>query len=131
MKIRLFPHIYPWMVAGLGLISSGYLIARQGFSPTPSLLLFVALAALAERMVIRLPQSSVTVSFVLVLLMLLIGGPSQAAIVIIIGSLIGYGLLRRGSWQRTLFYVGHYGLASAAASGVFILGERYLPPGYW
>lgn len=94
---------------------------------TPSVLLFATLCALAEFLVIRLPQGSLTASFVLVLLTLLIEGPVGAALVIVIGSLAGYGLLRRQSPSRALFYGGHYALASAVAGAVFNLTSQNLP----
>lgn len=122
-----FSQIYPWIVTTLGFLAFGVLIAQQGLSVTPSVLLFATLCALAEFLVIRLPQGSLTASFVLVLLTLLIEGPVGAALVIVIGSLAGYGLLRRQSPSRALFYGGHYALASAVAGAVFNLTSQNLP----
>ncbi len=124
---RFFSQIYPWLVAILGFLAFGVLIARWGLSVTPSVLLFATLCALAEFLAIRLPQGSLTASFVLVLLTLLIEGPVGAALVIVIGSLVGYGLLRRQSPSRTLFYGGHYALASAVAGAIFHLTSQNLP----
>ncbi|MFQ5886069.1 MAG: diguanylate cyclase [Anaerolineae bacterium] len=124
---RFFSQIYPWIVAILGFLALGGLVARQGLSVTPSVLLFATLCALAEFLIIRLPQGSLTPSFVLVLLTLLIEGPVGAALVIVIGSLVGYGLLRRQSVSRTLFYGGHYALASAVAGVIFNLTSQNLP----
>ncbi|MFQ6000665.1 MAG: diguanylate cyclase [Anaerolineae bacterium] len=126
---RFFSQIYPWIVTILGFLALGGLVARQGLSVTPSVLLFAALCALAEFLVIRLPQGSLTASFVLVLLTLLTEGPVGAALVIVIGSLVGYGLLRRQSLSRTLFYGGHYALASTVAGAIFSLTSQNLP--YW
>jgi len=124
---RFFSQIYPWIVTALGILAFGVLVARQGLSLTPSVLLFATLCVLAEFLVIRLPQGSLTLSFVLVLLTLLTEGPVGAALVIIIGSLVGYGLLRRQSLSRTLFYGGHYALASAVAGAIFNLTSQNLP----
>lgn len=126
---RFFPQIYPWVVTVLGFLAFGVLVAREGLSVTPSVLLFATLCALAEFLVIRLPQGSLTASFVLVLLTLLIEGPVGAVLVIVIGSLVGYGLLRRQSPSRTLFYGGHYALAGAVAGAIFNLTSQNLP--YW
>jgi two-component system cell cycle response regulator len=124
---RFFSQIYPWIVAILGFLAFGVLVARQGVSVTSSVLLFATLCALAEFLVIRLPQGSLTASFVLVLLALLTEGPVGAALVIVIGSLVGYGLLRRQSPSRTLFYSGHYALASAVAGAIFDLTSQNFP----
>ncbi len=124
---RFFSQVYPWIVAILGFLAFGVLVARQGLSVTSSVLLFATLCALAEFLVIRLPQGSLTASFVLVLLTLLTEGPVGAALVIVIGSLVGYGLLRRQSPSRTLFYGGHYALASVVAGAIFNLTSQNLP----
>ncbi|MGB5933533.1 MAG: hypothetical protein WBH57_10770 [Anaerolineae bacterium] len=84
-----FSQIYPWIVTVVGFLAFGVLVAREGLSVTPSVLLFATLCALAEFLVIRLPQGSLTASFVLVLLTLLTEGPVGAALVIVIGSLVG------------------------------------------
>jgi len=122
-----FSRIYPWIVTILGFLAFGVLIVRQGLSVTPSLLLFATLCVLAEFLVIRLPQGSLTPSFVLVLLTLVTEGPVGAALVIVIGSLVGYGLLRRQSPSRTLFYGGHYALASVVGGAIFNLSSQNLP----
>lgn len=124
---RFFSQIYPWIVTILGFLAFGAFVARQGLSVTPSVLLFATLCALIEFLVIRLPQGSLTASFVLVLLTLLTEGPVGAALVIVIGSLVGYGLLRRQWLSRTLFYGGHYALASAVAGVIFNLTSQNLP----
>lgn len=126
--IAFFPQIYPWIVTVVGFLAFGVLVAREGLSVTPSVLLFATLCALAEFLVIRLPQGSLTASFVLVLLTLLSEGPVGAALVIVIGSLVGYGLLRRQSLSRTLFYGGHYALASAVAGAIFNFTSQNVPP---
>lgn len=126
--IAFFPQIYPWIVTVVGFLAFGVLVAREGLSVTPSVLLFATLCALAEFLVIRLPQGSLTASFVLVLLTLLTEGPVGAALVIVIGSLVGYGLLRRQSLSRTLFYGGHYALASAVAGAIFNFTSQNVPP---
>lgn len=125
--VGFFSQIYPWIITILGFLSFGALVARQGLSVPPSLLLFATLCALAEFLVIRLPQGSLTASFVLVLLTLLTEGPVGAGLVIVIGSLVGYGLLRRQSPSRTLFYGGHYALASAVAGAIFNMTSQNLP----
>jgi len=114
-------------------IGTGY-----GFVWTPTLLILGLIGVAAEWMIIQLPQgNSFTTSFVVVLLALVLPQDEppqpvvqaiQAGEIIAFSSLLGYGLLRRQSLARTLFYTAHYILVSGGAGLAFVLVNRQVPP---
>ncbi len=133
--------LYTWTVVLFGILAVVVFHSNFGaswrellFYPGQNVLKIIALVIiallciLAEWMIIRLPQGdNLTTSFVLVMLTLLIAGPVEAVEVIVMGSFIGYGLLRRQSLGRILFYSGHYALSSTAAGWFYFLAEEKLP----
>ncbi len=121
-------NFYHWSVIFLGLLVFGGLLVWQGVSVTPWVVLLATFGALSERMVVRLPRTTMTLTFGLVLLALLLGGPAEASLVSVMASLVGFGLLRRQPLKRTLFYVSHQALASGLAGFSYLVGQR-LP--YW
>ncbi len=142
MNRKRFLHaIYPGSITALGIIALGLLVREYGLVFTPTAGLLTILAILAELMIIRLPGgTSFTPSFVLVMLALLVPAGDdvaswkrvmQATEVILVGSLVGYGLLmirqKENSLARGLFYVSHYGLVSATAGSLFVLLSQKMP----
>ncbi len=135
--------LYTWTVVLLGIlavavfhISSGSLWSdilsylKQDPLKVIALITTALLCITAEWMIIRLPRGdTLTISFVLVMLTLLIAGPVEAVEVIVAGSFIGYGLLRRQSLSRILFYSGHYALSGTLAGWLYVLAGERIP--YW
>ncbi|HIP96818.1 MAG TPA: sensor domain-containing diguanylate cyclase [Anaerolineae bacterium] len=130
--------IYPYVTAVLGLGALVVVGVQHGPIWSPTVLLLATIAILAEWMVVRLPQgNSTTMSFVAVLLALLIRRDDtatawdqvvQATEVIVAGSLVGYGVLRRQRPGRVIFYVGQYALVSLVAGAVFVLVSETVSP---
>jgi diguanylate cyclase (GGDEF)-like protein len=131
---RLLQAIYPGIITTLGILAVGYLIYQQGLILTPVVGLLALLATLAELQVTRLPSGTITFSFVLVMLAMLVPATdeptpwrqvTQATEVIVVGSLIGYSLLmlrhREKTLMRGIFYASHYSLVSVVAGGLFVL----------
>jgi len=137
---RFLQAIYSGIITALGITAGGFLLLQHGLILTLTVGLFALLAMLAELQPIRLPSGSVTFSFVLVLLAMLVPAAStptpwqqviQATEVIILGSLLGYGLsmirLKEKTFTRGLFYVSHYSLVSVLAGSLFVLVSEKLP----
>ena len=137
---RFLQAIYSGIITALGITAGGFLLLQHGLILTLTVGLFALLAMLAELQPIRLPSGSVTFSFVLVLLAMLVPAAStptpwqqviQATEVIILGSLLGYGLsmirLKEKTFSRGLFYVSHYSLVSVLAGSLFVLVSEKLP----
>lgn len=137
-KGSFFAKVYPYIIAVLGLGALTVVGVRHGPIGNPTILLLATIAILSEWMVVRLPQgNSTTMSFVAVLLALLIRQNDaatawdqvvQATEVIVAGSLVGYGVLRRQRLERVLFYLGQYALVSIAAGAVFVLVSESVSP---
>ncbi len=136
--------VYSLAVTAAGLLAVGFVGYRYGLVLTPLMGVLAMLCIVSEWLVIRMPQGdSVTTSFVLVLLALLVGGPLQAwgqppvdsplggpiaaMQTIALGSLIGYGVLRRQSPSRFLFYSSQYVLASGLAGALYAATTAWSP----
>jgi len=137
---RFLQAIYSGIITALGITAGGFLLLQHGLILTLTVGLLALLAMLAELQPIRLPSGSVTFSFVLVLLAMLVPAAStptpwqqviQATEVIIVGSLLGYGLsmirLKEKTFTRGLFYVSHYSLVNVLAGSLFVLISEKLP----
>jgi len=130
--------IYPYVIAVLGLGALVVIGVQHGPVWNPTVLLLAAIAILAEWMVVRLPQgNSTTMSFIAVLLALLIRQDGmtttwdqvvQALEVIVAGSFLGYGLLRRQHPARIAFYVGQSALVGIGAGAAFVWASRNMQP---
>jgi two-component system cell cycle response regulator len=137
-KGSFFVKIYPYIIAVLGLGALVVVGVQHGLIWGPTVFLLATIAILAEWMVVRLPQgNSTTMSFVAVLLALLIRQNDaatdwdqvvQAMEVIVVGSFLGYGVLRRQRPARVIFYVGQCTLVSIAAGAVFVLVSETVSP---
>ncbi|MCR4405439.1 MAG: sensor domain-containing diguanylate cyclase [Anaerolineae bacterium] len=130
--------IYPYVIAVLGLGALAIIGVQHGPIWNPTVLLLAAIAILAEWMVVRLPQgNSTTMSFIAVLLALLIRQDGmtttwdqvvQAMEVIVAGSFLGYGLLRRQRPARIAFYVGQSALVGIGAGAAFVWASQNMQP---
>ncbi len=129
--------IYPYIVAIFGLGALVVVGIQHGPIWNPTVLLLAAIAILAEWMVVRLPQgNSTTMSFIAVLLALLVRQDDtattwdqvvQALEVIVAGSFLGYGVLRRQRPARVAFYVGQSALVGIGAGVAFVLASQRVP----
>jgi diguanylate cyclase (GGDEF)-like protein len=139
---RFLQAIYPGIITTLGILAVSFLIYQQGLILTPIVGLLALLATLGELQITRLPSGSITFSFVLVMLAMLVPATDeptpwqqvmQATEVILVGSLLGYSLLMIRQKEKTLlrgvFYVSHYGLVSVIAGSLFVFVSERLP--YW
>lgn len=137
---RFVQAIYPGIITTLGIIALGFLINQQGLILTPTAGLLALLATLAELLPTRLTTGSITFSFVLVLLAMLVPATDrptawqqvmQATEVIVAGSAVGYSLLmvrrKEKTLMRGIFYVSHYALVSVTAGSLFVLVSEKLP----
>lgn len=130
--------IYLYIIAIIGLGALVVVGVQHGPIWNPTVLLLAAIAILAEWMVVRLPQgNSTTMSFIAVLLALLIRQDETATVwdqvvqaveVIVAGSFLGYGILRRQRPERVIFYVGQYALVSIAAGVAFVWTSESMSP---
>ncbi|MFZ5918322.1 MAG: sensor domain-containing diguanylate cyclase [Chloroflexota bacterium] len=130
---RLLQAIYPTIVTILGVIAVGFLIQQNGLILTPVTGVLVALAILAELQPTRLPSGTITFSFVLVMLALMVPATEsplpwqqvmQATQVIVVGALLGHTALmlrqKERNPMRVLFYACHYGLVSSVAGALYV-----------
>lgn len=137
---RLFRAIYPGIITALGVIALGLVVFQHGLVLTPTVGVLVLLATLAELQPTRLTSGSITFSFVLVLVALLVPATDmptpwqqvvQATEVIVIGSLVSRILLtirhKDKTLTRSIFYVSHYALVSVIAGSLFVLVSDNLP----
>lgn len=137
-KSSLLSKSYSYIIAVLGLGALVVVGVQHGPIWSPTVLLLATIAILAEWMVVRLPQgNSTTMSFVAILLALLIRRDAmstpwdqvvQATEVVVAGSLLGYGVLRRQRLARVIYYVGQCALVSVIAGLVFVWLSENVPP---
>jgi two-component system cell cycle response regulator len=134
-----FSVIYSSVVIALAAIVLIALAVTGQFHWSLVLTILAAACVLSEWQVINLPQGdSLTLSIILVLLALVFNlgevkppPPLPQAIgaleVIVIGTLVGYGLTHRPPILRLAFYVAHHVLSAAIAGAVFIVMSKSLP----
>lgn len=136
---KVFSRFYALGVTALAVAWLVYLVASRQLYWSITLTFLAVGCVLAEWQVIRLPQGDyLTLSPIFVLLTLVFTARETttpfaqtvgALEVIVIGSLVGYGLMHRPSIFHLLFYVAHHILSVAAAGAVFVFFSERLP--YW
>ncbi len=102
---------------GLGLLLVALPAVR--YDSLSSLLLFLVLAAASEWTYISYKRSMFSLTFSIILPTFILFGPATAALVNVVGHLIGNGLLRRRPVNRVLFNAGQYAICSLLAGYLY------------
>jgi diguanylate cyclase (GGDEF)-like protein len=128
--------IYPWAVIAVAVAALVALAVTGQFHWSYAMTFLTVACILSEWLVIKLPYGDrLTLSIIFVLLAIVFDADQApywpqavgALQVIVIGSLVGYGLTRRESPLRSGFYVAHYVWAASLAGLAYTLIGRYVP----
>jgi diguanylate cyclase (GGDEF)-like protein len=136
---RVFSTIYSSVAIALATTVLVVLVVTGQLRWSLVLTILAAACVLSEWQVIKLPQGdSLTLSIIPVLLALVFNldemqppAPLPQAVgaleVIVIGSLVGFGLTHRPPILRLVFYVAHHVLSAAIAGAAFTLVSQAVP----
>lgn len=111
--------LYILLVGVSGMVA--LVLALRRWEPVPALPLLMMLGAAILMDAFPLPMpggGAMSLTFGVTLTAQLLYGTLPAVVVHVLGNLIGYGLLNRRPWERTLFNAGQFALAILTAGAV-------------